>query len=79
MIGTVERVKLLNSVGRSLLSLPAIFGKDGRPGNIVGKSSLIYTELTFHFSKLVQTTSWSLKTEQSSWTSKCCGQRYSAS
>jgi hypothetical protein len=36
MIGTVERVKLLNTVGRSLLGLPEIFGSEGRPGNIVG-------------------------------------------
>lgn len=36
MVGVSSRVKLLNSVGSSLLAQPNIFGATGRPGNIVG-------------------------------------------
>jgi len=39
IIGDVSRVSLLNSVGKSFLSLPEIFGESGRPGNLVGKLS----------------------------------------
>ncbi|KAJ5992950.1 hypothetical protein N7451_008674 [Penicillium sp. IBT 35674x] len=35
IIGDVSRVSLLNSVGKSFLSLPEIFGEAGRPGNLV--------------------------------------------
>ncbi|KAK8113194.1 hypothetical protein PG984_013720 [Apiospora sp. TS-2023a] len=35
MVGVSSRVKLLNNVGSSLLSLPRIFGPTGRPGNLV--------------------------------------------
>lgn len=37
IISDISRVSLLQSVGRSLLNLPEIFGDKGRPGNIVGK------------------------------------------
>ncbi|KAJ5902049.1 hypothetical protein N7495_002577 [Penicillium taxi] len=35
IVGDTSRVSLLNSVGLSLLSLPKIFGENGRPGNLV--------------------------------------------
>ncbi|KAJ5948470.1 hypothetical protein N7454_001777 [Penicillium verhagenii] len=35
IIGDVSRVSLLNSVGKSFLSLPEIFGESGRPGKLV--------------------------------------------
>ncbi|KAF4471915.1 urg3 [Fusarium albosuccineum] len=35
MVGVSSRVELLQAVGSSLLKLPAIFGKSGRPGNLV--------------------------------------------
>ncbi|KAI5459344.1 hypothetical protein BGZ63DRAFT_491553 [Mariannaea sp. PMI_226] len=35
MVGVASRVQLLNDVGTSLLNLPEIFGKAGRPGNMV--------------------------------------------
>jgi hypothetical protein len=38
LLGVSGRAELLQRLGSSLLSLPAIFGPDGRPGNIVGKS-----------------------------------------
>jgi hypothetical protein len=37
IVGEASRVKLLKAVGSSLLTLPDIFGPDGRPGNLVGK------------------------------------------
>ncbi|VUC21064.1 unnamed protein product, partial [Clonostachys rosea] len=35
MVGVSSRIELLQSVGRSLASLPEIFGEDGRPGKLV--------------------------------------------
>lgn len=46
IIGDVSRVSLLNSVGKSFLSLPEIFGETGRPGNLVGKLSLLFSTTT---------------------------------
>ena len=43
MVGVAARVQLLQSVGRSLLDLPDIFGAEGRPGNLVGKSELYFS------------------------------------
>lgn len=37
IVGEASRVKLLKAVGSSLLTLPDIFGPEGRPGNLVGK------------------------------------------
>jgi hypothetical protein len=37
ILGEASRVSLLNRVGSSLLSLPEFFGKDGRPGQLVGR------------------------------------------
>jgi hypothetical protein len=36
MVGVHARIQLLRDVGKSLLSLPDIFGSQGRPGNLVG-------------------------------------------
>jgi hypothetical protein len=36
MVGVSSRIELLQSVGRSLASLPEIFGEAGRPGKLVG-------------------------------------------
>jgi hypothetical protein len=41
IIGAGSRVGLLNKLGSSLLSLPDIFGQTGRPGCLVGMSSII--------------------------------------
>jgi hypothetical protein len=38
MLGIEERVALLNGLGKSLHAQPDVFGKEGRPGNIVGES-----------------------------------------
>jgi len=38
MLGVDSRANLLRSLGKSLLSQPAIFGEQGRPGNVVGTS-----------------------------------------
>jgi hypothetical protein len=37
LVGVEQRAALLGSLGSSLLANSAIFGEDGRPGNIVGK------------------------------------------
>lgn len=37
MLGIESRAALLSKLGTSLLSHPDIFGKEGRPGNLVGK------------------------------------------
>ena len=37
MLGVESRANLLRSLGKSLLSQPDIFGKQGRPGNVVGQ------------------------------------------
>ncbi|KAF5574409.1 urg3 [Fusarium pseudocircinatum] len=34
-VGVSSRVQLLKNIGSSLLSLPAVFGESGRPGNLV--------------------------------------------
>lgn len=47
IIGDVSRVSLLNSVGKSFLSLPEIFGEAGRPGNLVGKLSSCSSTTTY--------------------------------
>ncbi|KAJ4244415.1 hypothetical protein NW762_014543 [Fusarium torreyae] len=43
LVGVSSRLQLLRTVGLSLLSLPAVFGESGRPGNLVdyllGKAS----------------------------------------
>ncbi|KAL7802258.1 DUF1688 domain-containing protein [Trichoderma aethiopicum] len=36
IVGAASRIELLNSFGKSLLSLPEIFGTNGRPGLLVG-------------------------------------------
>ncbi|KAL6864633.1 DUF1688 domain-containing protein [Trichoderma novae-zelandiae] len=36
IVGAASRIELLNSFGKSLLSLPEIFGANGRPGLLVG-------------------------------------------
>ncbi len=38
MLGVDSRAALLRSLGRSLLAHPDIFGPEGRPGHLVGKS-----------------------------------------
>lgn len=38
MLGVESRANLLRSLGKSLLSHPDVFGKEGRPGNVVGKT-----------------------------------------
>ncbi|KAH0828285.1 Protein urg3 [Fonsecaea pedrosoi] len=53
MVGVHARIQLLRDVGKSLLSLPDIFGSQGRPGNLVdymtasvtGTDALDYTVL----------------------------------
>ena len=39
LTGVEGRAALLKSLGDSLLSKSEIFGKEGRPGKLVGKSS----------------------------------------
>jgi hypothetical protein len=46
MLGVESRASLLRSLGKSLLSQPEVFGKEGRPGNVVGKSSFLNTTTT---------------------------------
>lgn len=41
MLGVDSRAALLRSLGRSLLAHPDIFGEEGRPGNLVGKSYML--------------------------------------
>lgn len=48
-IGIAARVKLLNALGRSLLSLPEIFGEDGRPGNLVGTLFSMHRQCSFGY------------------------------
>jgi len=43
MLGVDSRANLLRSLGKSLLSQPAIFGEQGRPGNVVGTSTTLST------------------------------------
>lgn len=43
MLGVESRAALLRNLGESLLAQRDVFGKDGRPGNVVGKS--IYLRL----------------------------------
>lgn len=47
MVGVASRIELLNNFGKSLLSIPEIFGETGRPGLLVGKSffSMQYASL----------------------------------
>jgi hypothetical protein len=40
ILGLESRASLLRSLGDSLLAHPDIFGAEGRPGNLVGKTSL---------------------------------------
>lgn len=40
--GLESRAALLQSLGKSLEALPEIFGKSGRPGNLVGNLSALY-------------------------------------
>lgn len=37
LVGLEGRAGLLQRLGNSLLSLPEVFGENGRPGNMVGK------------------------------------------
>ena len=37
LLGTEARAVLLRSLGASLLAHPQFFGREGRPGNLVGK------------------------------------------
>ena len=37
MLGVDARAELLNSLGKSLLEYPAMFGHRGRPGALVGE------------------------------------------
>jgi hypothetical protein len=46
LVGAGSRVNLLKSVGSSLLSLPKIFGENGRPGNLVGVYKRYITTFT---------------------------------
>jgi hypothetical protein len=64
IIGDVSRVSLLNSVGKSFLSLPEIFGETGRPGNLVGKL-LFPSSVTMSIANQIQTTYWLKRVEMS--------------
>lgn len=42
MTGVEGRLELLRSLGASLLAQETVFGKEGRPGNLVGKSTICF-------------------------------------
>lgn len=44
MIGVGARADILRKLGESLVNLKDIFGPTGRPGNLVGKSSMPFVE-----------------------------------
>ena len=45
MLGVDSRTGLLNSLGKSLLQFPDVFGAEGRPGNLVGTDSFLQSKL----------------------------------
>lgn len=45
MTGIEGRLELLRSLGSSLLAQGQIFGKEGRPGNLVGKFAAPYSDI----------------------------------
>ncbi|EXJ90478.1 hypothetical protein A1O1_03581 [Capronia coronata CBS 617.96] len=65
MVGVSSRVQLLNRVGQELRKLPAIFGPEGRPGNLVdhlvksaGSSKVLDVELLWSCLQQLLIPSW---------------------
>ncbi|UKZ55957.1 hypothetical protein TrVGV298_009781 [Trichoderma virens] len=49
MVGVASRIELLKNFGKSLLSIPEIFGETGRPGLLVGKFLPIFSMKLAYF------------------------------